>query len=402
MKFDIGKLIFIVVCFPFCSFLPIETDLQPLFVVLIVIHLVYKYKLLINCYRDLVLLLLGLISIIYLDYFDVSNGLIADKGIGAHLSFLIATVTYLYFNKMDILKYRGTFNKVVLFYFLFSLLFIFFPEKAITIQSFFVRAINVDDENILGYRGISVFSTEPGLFAGQLIFFLLLNDYFNKRILSSVSTKYSNNYITNLILLVFMIVFSKSGTGYVYFIIYLFLQHKFFRIPVILSGVILLVVLVEMESLLQSNRGLYAFAELKNLSDLDINSGVYKRIFDFKLSFYSSIEHPLGVGVNNSHNIFKLVNINDINNFVQNSRYGFNSSFTFWIVSYGPIFVLLFFSIIFSLNRPNFVYFFFALLFLTVSYSGAYPAIWILLSLRIGQMSNDVSTHSTSIDIKSI
>ena len=53
-------------------------------------------------------------------------------------------------------------------YFIYSCLILLNPELFVGIQNLFIRNTNSGVE--LGYRGISTFSTEPGLFGGLLIF----------------------------------------------------------------------------------------------------------------------------------------------------------------------------------------------------------------------------------------
>ena len=72
------------------------------------------------------------------------------------------------------------------------------------------------------YRGVSTLSTEPGLFGGLLIFFLLIIDNtYNKLKINKI-----NMYLLKALVII-MLILTKSGTGYLYFIIYILLNLIF-------------------------------------------------------------------------------------------------------------------------------------------------------------------------------
>ena len=197
-------------------------------------------------------------------------------------------------------------------------------------------------------------------------------------------------FLFNFISIFFLILFSKSGTGYLYFLFYIILKYKVLIFPAI---ILFLIFLVDIDMQFENNRGLDAILQISNFENLPQTSGIYKRLYDFKLGLHLFFNFPFGFGLNNVHLIYRYINFKDMINYVDNQAYGFNSSLTFWIGSYGSIFIFLFYFILFSINRPRFIHIFFSFLFISISYSAAYPAIWILLSLN--QFKNSHEFNST-------
>lgn len=371
----IQSVIFLTVCFPFVSFYPIETDVQPIYIGLIIFYLMFNFRKLFKLPQNLILLLVfSLISVFYVNYFDFGDNFFAVKGIGAHFSFFSAVLCFIYFRIEPIDRFYRIFNFVIILYFLFSVFYILVPISAINFQNYIIRTSNVDENNPFGYRGAAILSTEPGLFAGQMIFFLLLNEYYLSKI--KITLK---RYWFNFLLLFLLISISKSGTGYLYIAIFIFLKYKFLRIPS-LFFFFLFVFNIEMN--FEENRGFDAIMQLSNPDNLSDSSGIFKRLYDFSLGIFLFFHYPLGFGLNNAHLIYKTVDFKNIKMFIENGAYGFNSSLTFWIASYGSIFVFLYYFILFRINKPKFINLFFSFLFIIVSYSAAFPAIWILFALN--------------------
>ena len=91
----------------------------------------------------------------------------------------------------------------------------------------------------LQYRGAGVFTSEAGLFGGLLVFMWLLVDYVKQAF--NISNRH---YFALLGMLVFMILQSKSGTGYIYLIFYFALKLVFSRMSMSMKFLILIFGLV--------------------------------------------------------------------------------------------------------------------------------------------------------------
>jgi hypothetical protein len=371
----IQKFIFFAICFPFVSFYPIDTDVQPIYIGFILLFFLFNFNIFLKLSPYYIFLFFfSFISVFYINYFDYRANFFAIKGFGAHFSFFSAVLCFIYFRNQLVDNYYRIFNYIVVIYFLYSLFYLLFPILAINLQNYIIRTSNVDENNPFGYRGAAILSTEPGLFAGQMIFFLLLNEYYLTNL--KINLK---RYWFNFILLVFLILISKSGTGYLYFSTFIFLKYKILRIPTL---IFFFLFLFNSEINFEENRGLDAIMQLSNPDNLSDSSGIFKRLYDFSLGIFLFFNYPFGFGLNNAHLIYKTVEFKNISLFTDNGAYGFNSSLTFWIASYGSIFVFSYYLILLRINKPKFINLFFSFLFIIVSYSAAFPAIWILFALN--------------------
>ena len=117
------------------------------------------------------------------------------------------------------------------------------------------------------------------------------------------------------------------------------------------------------------------------------DNSILTRIYNVIFGFYIISEYPLGLGFNYtgeklneiiiSHQFLKqhygLGNILGVN-------FGFTSSLALLISYYGICFLGFLVYIIYRF-RPPILCLIFSMLFLTFSFSGAYPMIWILMAL---------------------
>tara|TARA_B100000780_G_scaffold259775_1_gene211038 strand:+ start:5610 stop:6410 length:801 start_codon:yes stop_codon:yes gene_type:complete len=252
------------------------------------------------------------------------------------------------------------------------------PSFFTNFQSYLVRAINTADEGI-GFRGISTYFTEPGLFGAHMVAFLvvLLNLY-KKNIISSSSFRLF------FLICLSMVLMSKSGMGYAYisvFILLAYWRNKFVIIPLIL--ILFTLSYYNLDSIIEINRGFQSLEELSNLSSSTDNS-ILKRVYDFSLGIIVFTNNIFGLGVNADFSIVKDIIENNIyfSNYYSLWRpFGFVSSFSFYIVSYGIWFILLILFLLYN-YRPSFINFIFFILFISFSFSGSYPIIWMMLIMN--------------------
>tara|TARA_Y100000768_G_C23796116_1_gene594887 strand:- start:242 stop:853 length:612 start_codon:yes stop_codon:yes gene_type:complete len=186
----------------------------------------------------------------------------------------------------------------------------------------------------------------------------------------------------------FMLLVSKSGMGYTYLIIvfsYLgFRNIKNFKI-IIFTSLLLFILFVNLnlDLLIEANRGLTALLALSDYQNIQDNS-ILARLYNLFFGFYILIEYPFGLGFNyTTFNLIELINSNQFfsNYYGRINEYGFVSSLSLLISYYGiSIFILLIY-LAKTYKTPLF-FLFFSLLFLTFSFSAAYPMIWLLLILH--------------------
>lgn len=362
---------------PFISPYPINTDIQPLAIILALILLIlYNTN---RSREDLIIILCGLLSIIYIDPLsNLNNFIITPKNLSIFAG-LILFMGYRNNNYENI----HIFKFVVLLYFSWAIFLFVFPEIIIPIQNNIVRNININEVNPFGYRGVPPLGTEPGLVGGLLVFLLIHSDIYNKK---------NKNINIFRLLIILTILLTKSGIGYCYLLIYIFI--KFFEKTNILLNIIFLIFSYIIYILIVNNINLEIYSDINNRGfdivlkflkgdDILIDQSILKRVYDIQIGFYSLRDSLFGVGIagaqsqiNYIANEYELLRIEDYGNEISSV-----STLTYLLCSYG-VFGLILLIYIFYKSKSNIISKIFSLIFLTVSYSFAFPAIWILLSTK--------------------
>lgn len=379
--------LFLLCCFfPFVSPYPIGSDIQPLAGILaavIVIRLAVISKKI-----DKNLLVILSIPFFLLAYNNFLSGdFNFDIGKALSLSFGALILVGFYHSK----KYLSIkfFVFVVTFYFAFTILLLLFTAPMIQIQNLVIRVTNSTD---FSYRGVAALVTEPGLFGGLLIFFFIINDY----LYENKGMKKTHKYAVDLMLL-FMLIMTKSGTGYLYFVLYLMLKYLFGnhnyknKLKVLIISMLALPVLFFFFASLESSSLGRGAAILMQLSDLDTliysDMSVLTRVVNVWLGLVAIFYYPLGVGNTAVLDVAYELMLETpfVRNFYQitDRDFGINSSFTYLTFSYGVIFWAYLISLLSYFSKSDFIWKFFSMLYLCVSYSAAFPAIWILLALKM-------------------
>jgi hypothetical protein len=201
MKVVISNVLFILVLFPYVSFYPIGTDIQPLigiWSVFVLLYLGYRNQLLVTNI-DLFFIFIAYVSIVSVSFeFDYE----LRKTIGILFAFCV----YLSIkNVKNFFSFKVFYVSVWIYVFgaLFQILFNSVFNK---IAVFFVRAVKTD----MGDRGVTVFATEPSFLAWMAIFFIFVLNYFRSQS-SYVVSRFQFNTI--VFLCVFLVIASQSGTG---------------------------------------------------------------------------------------------------------------------------------------------------------------------------------------------
>ena len=373
-KFFIINLFFYSILFPFLSIYPIGSDLQPIFIIVAILIIVFRYVKFFR--RDIFLLSIALLSLFYFNYltFDLSP----FKGFGAYLSICISIFLLLTYEKIFNLNiFISVLKKSTIIYFISSIIFYIFPEIFTAFQLNFVRSINTLETG-MSFRGISTYFTEPGLFGGHMAGLLVLFiSLFENGIINF------KKIFPYVLMIIIMIIMSKSGMGYLYLIfigLYIIISNRK-KVKIVVPIILLLSFLTSYnyESIIELNRGLSAIASLSDFSNLS-DFSILKRIYDFLLGFFILFEYPFGMGVN-----FTQSNVVDIitsypflyNFYDTYKEIGFVSSTALFLAYYGLFLFLIIFYIV-KRYKPRFINVFFALCFMSFSFSGAYPLIWIL------------------------
>lgn len=370
------------VFFPFVSPVPIQSDVQPLGGLLAGIILLLRLL-----SKQLVvekhLLFLLFYSLLLLCFINPFGGFEIDYG--KYFSLLYGMALLLVFtHKFEI--NANYFFTAILIYASYTLGLLFMPDLFFTIQDQIIRNTNTVD--FLGYRGISTLSTEPGLFGGLLVAFAMINDH-----LKSQGKLSNGKFFLLHVLILFMVLLTKSGTGYLYYAVFLCIKLFDSKIPLIqrISGLSLVVALTMVLAIylgslgLNLGRGIDIIVKLYEggTGGLDNDNSVLYRLSGFYVSFLVMSVYPFGVGfgdvettaqefVYQSEFLFSLLG---------NEQVHFTSAFSYTVMGAGLLALGLFISI-FLLTRAELKHKAFAFIFMFFSYSLAFPMIWLLLSLK--------------------
>jgi hypothetical protein len=374
--------IFLVSClFPFLSPFPIDTDTQPIF--LILASIIVLRNLIIKGLNstDFYVIFIALSSLMYV---NISYDYVVD--IGKYVSLLAGGLTYVAISKINHYQAYQIIKKTILFYFIYSCLIYINSELFLSIQENFVRGVNVADISNLEYRGVPTLSTEPGLLGGLLVFFLIQLRYWGE--LTNASFRELNVYKILVVLMVFM---TKSGTGYLYLLLYFIFsvlldrRIKYLKLISISISLILFIYFLNLITGVDfDNRGIEILVALLSGGTFEADTSILKRIYDIQIGFQSLLNYPLGVGANavtvtvNELAIrYGLIRINDISGNIT-----LVSGLSYYLINFGLFGVVLLMIVFVYLSKAPVLHKIFALIFMCASYSPAFPAIWILLSQK--------------------
>jgi hypothetical protein len=375
----LDKLFIISVFFPFLSPYPIDQDIQPisgLLGILVVIRYILgnNFKIPVSF---VIMISISVLSLAYINPF-IDNAFNFSKSV----SLSYGLIVLLAFKASSKSLTNGLFSWIIIVYFSYSLLLLFNFDFFQEVQGYFIRANN---SNILGYRGIATFSTEPGLFGGLLVFFLIINDYLFRQQGNVASHR------VNFILVFIMILLTKSGTGYAYFALYLFLKlamskkfSSFLILLTLISATIAASLLIDDKQFF--GRGVHLI--LLSIMDFELlvsqDTSIYGRLLDASISFISMLEYPLGLGLGGVNEVLKSLTeeYSYLSNYYGKSVViGLVSSLSYFVAMYG-VFFYVFLAYLFGFySKANYIESIFSIIFMLFSYSMAFPPIWILNQL---------------------
>lgn len=376
----VANIFFTFALFPFVSPFPINADVQPLAAV--VALFVYFSSAFSSGRISLKLgfiILLTFLSCLYLNPLGQ-----VDLQLGKILALFVGLVTLLFTYQYHKFFSAQLFSLVIKVYFSISILFLIFPNAVVSFQSLIVRKMNVTE---FGYRGISTLSTEPGLFGGLLVGMLALNIYFFRT--QKLSLKH---FIVNVLLLLTMVLLTKSGSGYMYFLVFivtLFISKLDMK-KLLASSLIVIILLTSSLSSITNKtsdfaklgRGFQTFSNLVSNPELLFRDrSIVYRLYAVYVACLSFAEKPFGVGHGSVKSVSQKIVDEDakLNYFYSSYNEDFHpvSSFGFYLTAYGIFFLALMCILLVSL-RPTLPFLSLALIYLFFSYSFAFPMIWIL------------------------
>ena len=222
--------------------------------------------------------------------------LIASAGgsvVAIALPFILILLTHILKN-MDwkSLNINKILQTVILVYLTFGLLWVIHPGVANLVQSILVRTINGE----VGYRGIPLLSTEPGLAAGLLVILAelcLVAPLKNTRLFAFV--------------FILLALSTKSGSALVYIGIFLILRLN--KKNVIMS-IIPVVLLINVSIDLGRMSGTIDRFKTLEISTIFLDTSIAYRWTAFNFGFNSAIMHPISYQnrvayVNEEYQIFR-------------------------------------------------------------------------------------------------
>jgi hypothetical protein len=217
------NLVFILSFFPFIKFIPfITAEAQPIAALVAFIYL-FKYSRPINKYIIFyfsIIFLYFVIALLKYLFFNSTGELLINSTIESTLILLTPILIYLVLlNNLDLVSVN-TFRFVQYSWFIISILQAYFPFLLnITGVSFILTSIipRFLSESIGGSRGVSAFAPEPSYAAQVIIVIILFGFFMYKK--NQIKTK---EFYFIIFADLMMIIANKSGSIYLFLILYLF------------------------------------------------------------------------------------------------------------------------------------------------------------------------------------
>lgn len=273
-------------------------------------------------------------------------------------------------------------------YFLIAVLMLAFSESLIPLQNYIVRNTN---SVIIGYRGVSPLSTEPGLLAGVLVGLLIILD--RLRELEKVS---STNYFVTFSFGITTIFLTRSGTGISYLLLYFLVRRlsvgagNIIKVKNFIRGALLVLIGLAVLSVIYGDELLLfrasdvLYSLIFEPSRLAADSSILYRLYAVVVGVLVFVENPFGVGfggVDNASDAI-LAGNTQIAYFYQTLREDFHpvSSFGYYLSALGIFFLIPFLAFFYSF-KASITSKIFAILFVLFSFSIAMPIIWMMLGV---------------------
>jgi hypothetical protein len=373
-----AKMFFLFALLPFISPLPIETDVQPVFLIiaaLIFLQELAKGKLKYN--RSFALLLT--ISIIV----ALSSFVAPDVPLQNRVGLLAALATYYIVVTRDadlsakLLLTASSINFLGVVWNFVS------PETFVTIAGNVVRVIKTQE---LSYRGVSGFAAEPSFTAAVALTHSLIAIYLN------MTGRLKRRFMLLSILTSLVVVLiTKSGLGVVYGLLLILIYCFFANWKAVLVSVVLLFTLsvAILNSNLAQSRGVSLLTNAwSNPSNFLSDGSVAERMFGVHIGVLSLIEYPLGNGSGSYSSVASRIDskysLQELYSSARPQLMETSSSFGRYLVELGVIFVIwmaLLFRPAVGWTAFNISCVSLSFLFVLTTFSIAFPPTYILLGL---------------------
>jgi hypothetical protein len=380
-------LFIIIIFFPFISFYPIQTDIQPL-VFLVAVFFVFPIRK-IDVGDSLFFYGFIFFSFLSIFYFNFDSEFNFIK----RFNILASLVLFL-----GMLKVFEKITPKLIFLISFSHFFFLcfqflFPEVFSNLFGFSMGRITYTSlERIRGVHGLN---SEPGGASAVLFLIIFMSLYFKR-------FKYVNQSkeLVSINLSIFLgmvgLLLTKSGLGYLLFIVVLILlinkAHRKLALVSLFFVFVLLVSFVYSNDFYFRIRGLdLLIYGIKNPSTIFyIDGSVAERFLGLSYGLHSLLHFPFGLG-GGSYPIAaqKMENIYNLSSIYFSARSQINgtvSSLGIYLAEYGLFFLFFLIALgykIFSFNFLSVIGTFFVFAFITFSFSIAFPVTWLLIIVLI-------------------
>lgn len=371
---------------PFVSPVPLSTDVQPTSIVLgllLAFVILLRKQLFLNI-QELYFFFFAAGSIFLV---SLSSEFVLQHRIGLFSAFLIYYAT---------IRFRDTFDirilRIAIIIHFFGVLWHFLsPTTFIPVAELLVRTIKVKE---MGSRGASGFSPENSFAATLALVHLILLLFFLER---SRLSKLNIYLLTTLCFLTILL--SKSGSGYVFTVI--FVGFYFFsrinikkfsvaKLAILTFLLVATVFVVRSPVVLESRGGRLVEIILKNPQLVFLDGAIAERIIGIEVGIRSLVRYPLGVGGGGYPSVAKEINA-DVGleekyrtARVETQLEATASSLGKYLTEFGIFFIFLLLIILrksFEFRLFNMLSVFFAFIFIVASFSIAFPPTYLLLGL---------------------
>jgi hypothetical protein len=370
------NLCWIAIFFPFASPMPVNTDVQPLvFILIIITFFINKYKIKIN-YFSIALLIFSLISITYINI-NFEYQLIKRFGFLAILILII-------FLSAEINNYKNNLvNKILIVHILLLLIQLLIPNYFSLIFSGFIRNETFSEGDVRGVHGLNA---EPGGAAAVLCgvyFYLIISSYKEQLISESYQRIILFTCLIGLSL-------TKSGLS-IYCSILIIIYHIImFRSDRLIILIVTAIITSYFSYYNENNRAIGLIISL-NESGLNIlvsDGSIAERMLGLFYGIYSLTISPFGFGGGGYPIASKYVEDKFLlSNYFYSARDQIDGSISMtglYLAEYG-VFYCIFFIILLYYFRPKKIsslpIFMLGISFFMFSFSVAFPITWLLFYL---------------------
>jgi hypothetical protein len=378
-KNSIVKYFFIFSLMPFFSFYPVDSDVQPVFLLFAGILFLYTKKKF--DFFELSLLIVAIFSIFYIN--------IEAPNISIRKSFNLLFVFLLFY---IIKRYIHLFNAKLLFIIVninfFALLFhLLTPSLFVHTLGKFTRVVKILDP-LESARGASGFAAEPGFMGTLTVFYIMLAFYLRD---------FKNDvykFKLTILLGILMLLITKSGSAIFFGLIFVvtYFSKSIFKIKGLAIMIVLILFFIFLFFYSDINFGrlsqvlTHIFTNPELLFFVDTSVG--QRTTNVLVGILAPFEFPFGNGAF-SYNFVSdyLINNYSIFEHIQGSK-GNISDFAKYSSELGLIFIYLLIYLTYEIFKSGFMvqkfsFYFIGILMLLDSYSIIFPPMWILFVIAM-------------------